>query len=170
MCYTPYIYPGGVTMSNLTRRKAVKLTAKEKKEIEKILRSKQVELRVYKRARVLDLTLSGHTHAQVALQAGVCESTSKKICARYRKGGLQEALYDRPRPGQPIKFTDKQKQRTIAMICSAPPKGRNRWTIQLIVKELKRRRITEGISRYSVWLLMKKHKLKPWREKNVVYR
>lgn len=156
-------------MLELTGQKAIKLKAKEKKEIEKILKSKQPVLRVYKRARVLYLVSSGYTQAKAAFQAGVCESTSAKICARYRKGGLGEALYDRPRSGQPIKFTEKQKQRTIAMICSAPPKGQNRWTIQMIVRELKRRKITK-VSRYSVWLLMKKHKLKPWREKNVVYR
>ena len=157
-------------MSNLTGQKTIKLTTKEKKEIEKILKSKQPVLRIYKRARVLDLVSSGYTQAQAALQAGVCESTSKKICAKYKNGNLQEALYDRPRSGQPRKFTDKQKQRTVAMICSAPPKGRSRWTIRLIVEELKRRKIKEDISRYSVWLLMKNHKLKPWREKNVVYR
>jgi len=156
-------------MSNLTGRKTIILTAKEKKEIVKILKSKQPVLRVYKRAKVLHLVSSGYTQAKAALPAGVCESTGKKICARYRNKGIKEALYDRPRSGQPIKFTDKQKQRAIAMICSAPPKGRSRWTIEMIVKELKRRKITR-ISRYSVWLLMKNHNLKPWREKNVVYR
>ena len=156
-------------MSHLTGRKTINLTAKEKKGIEKILKSKQPVLRVYKRARVLYLVSSGYTQAKAALQAGVCESTSKKICARYRNKGIEEALYDRPRSGQPIKFTDKQKQRAIAMICSAPPKGRSRWTIQMIVKELRRRKITK-VSRYSVWLLMNNHKLKPWREKNVVHR
>ena len=156
-------------MPKLSGQKTIKLTAKEKKEVEKILKSKQPVLRVYKRARVLHLVSSGYTQAKAALQAGVCESTGQKICARYRKGSLEEALYDRPRSGQPIKFTDKQKQRAIAMICSSPPTGQNRWTIQMIVKELKKRKITK-ISRYSVWLLMKNHKLKPWREKNVVYR
>ena len=156
-------------MSNLTRRESIKLTSKEKEEIEKVLRSKQPVLRVYKRAKVLALIFSGHTHAQASFQSGVCESTSKKIYARYKKGGLKEAMYDRFRSGQPIKFTDKQKQTAIAMICSAPPKGQSRWTIQMIVKELKRRKITI-VSSYSVWLLMRRHKLKPWREKNVVYR
>jgi len=157
-------------MQKLSGQKPVKLTAREKQEVEKILKSKQPVLRVYKRARVLHLVSSGQTQTKAALQAGVCQSTGQKICARYRKGSLEEALYDRPRSGQPIKFTDKQKQRAIAMICSAPPKGQSRWTIRMIVKELKRRKITREISSYSVWLLMKNHKLKPWREKNVVYR
>lgn len=169
ICYINFIQQGGVIMSRLTGRKIIRLTAEEKKQIQKILKSKQPVLRIYKRARVLYLISSGYTQAQAALQAGVCKSTSIKICARYRRGSLEEALYDRPRPGQPKKFTDKQKQRAIAMICSDPPKGQSRWTTKMIVKELTRRKIAR-VSRYSVWLLMKNHKLKPWREKNVVYR
>ena len=157
-------------MSNFTGRKTIKLTAKEKKEIEKILKSKQPVLRVYKRARVLDLISSGYTQAQAALQAGVCISTSIKICARYRKGNLEKALYDRSRSGRPGKFTDKQKEKMVAMICSKPPNGCHRWTVRVIAEESKRRGVTDRISRESVRLILQSHKLKPWREKNVVHR
>ena len=56
-------------MSHLTGRKTINLTAKEKKGIEKILKSKQPVLRVYKRAKVLYLVSSGYTQAKAALQA-----------------------------------------------------------------------------------------------------
>ena len=157
-------------MKGLTGQKTIKLTAKEKKEIEKILKSKQPALRVYKRARVLSLISLGYTQAEAALQSGVCKSTSTKICARYRTAGLEEALYDRPRSGQPRKFTDKQTERMVAMVCSKPPKGHNRWTVRVIAEESKRRGLTSQISRESVRLILQSHKLKPWREKNVVYR
>ena len=157
-------------MSNLTGRKTIKLTAKEKKEIEKILKSKQPVLRVYKRARVLHLVSSGHSQAKAALLSGVSVSTSARTCLKYKKGGLKEALYDQARCGCPGKFTTRQKQRAVAMICSSPPKGFPRWTIRLVAEELRRRKITSKISRNTVWLLMQSHKLKPWREKNVVYR
>ena len=140
-------------MKDLTRRKSIKLTIKEKKEIKKILKSREVVTRVYKRARVLYLVSSGQPQTKAALQSGFCGSTGKKISARYKRGGLEGALYDRPRSGQPRRFTDKQKQEAIAMICSEPPKGHNRWTVRMIVKELKRRKITEGISRY--WYALK---------------
>ena len=157
-------------MSNLTGRKTVNLTTKEKKEIKKILKSKQPALRVYKRARVLNLISSGYTQAQAASKAAVCLSTSIKICARYRKGGLEEALYDRSRSGQPGKFTDKQKEKMVAMICSKPPKGYNRWTVRVVAEESIRRGLTSQISRETIRLILQSHKLKPWREKNVVYR
>lgn len=159
-------------MSGLTGRKTIRLTRKDKKEIGRILRSKEVVLREYKRARILDLVCSGYSHAEAALQVGVCVSTSRNICKRYMCGGLEEALYDRPRSGQPKKFTDKQKQRVVAMVCSSPPKGISRWTVRVIAEETKRRKIVdkEGISYETVRLILQSHELKPWREKNVVYR
>ena len=157
-------------MQGLTRQKSIKLTIKDKKEIDKLLRSKSLRLRVYKRARVLHLVSSGHTQAKAALLSGVSVSTSARTCLKYKKGGLKEALYDQARSGCPGKFTTRQKQRAVAMICSSPPKGFSRWTIRLVAKELRRRKITSKISRNTVWLLMQSHKLKPWREKNVVYR
>jgi len=82
---------------------------------------------------------------------------------------LEEALCDRPRSGQPGKFTDKQKEKIVAMVCSRPPNGCNRWTVRIIAEESKRRGLTSRISRESVRLILQSHQLKPWREKNVVY-
>ena len=127
-------------------------------------------VRVYKRAMFLELVSSGQTQTQSAFQVGICESTGRKICARYRKEGLKEALYDRPRSGQPRKITDKQKEKIVAMVCSRPPKGYARWTVRVIAEETRRRGITTEIGRESVRLLLQSHKLKPWREKNVVHR
>ena len=157
-------------MEDLTGRKAIQLKPKDKKEIDKLLRSKSLRLRVYKRARVLHLVSSGHTQAKAALLSGVSVSTSARTCLKYKKEGLEEALYDQARSGRPDKLTTSQKQRVVALICSCPPKGFPRWTIRLVAKELRRRKITPKISRNTVWLLMQSHKLKPWREKNVVYR
>ena len=157
-------------MSRLTGRKTIVLKSRDKKELGRILRSKQVELRVYKRARVLKLVSEGYCQSKAAVLADVSESTSKRVCLRYREKGL-EAVYDSPRCGSPKKFTTKQKQRAVAMVCSFPPKGVSRWTIRVIAEELRRRRIVDkSISRETVRLLLQDHKLKPWREKNVVCR
>ena len=153
-------------MSNLTGQKTIKLTAKEKKEMEKILKSKKVITRVYKRARILKLVSSGYSVSEAASSVGLHRSTSWRICTNYMKHGLERALYDCPRSGAPEKFTDKQKQRAVAMICSPAPKGLSRWTIRVIAEELKKRKIvSSGVSPATVRLWMQSHKLKPWREK-----
>jgi hypothetical protein len=63
---------------------------------------------------------------------------------------------------------DSQKQRIIAMVCSAPPEGRARWTVRLVAQEAVKRRLAPRVGRETIRLLLLDHDLKPWREKNVV--
>ncbi len=41
----------------------------------------------------------------------------------YLQDGLQPALKDKPRPGQPTKYKPKQQAEIIALACSDPPRG-----------------------------------------------
>jgi len=60
---------------------------------------------------------------------------------RYQAGGLESALYDKQRPGAAGVLDDSQKQRIIAMVCSAPPEGRARWAVRLVAQEAVKRRL-----------------------------
>ena len=52
------------------------------------------------------------------------------------------------------------------MVCSDPPKGYYRWTLDLIVEESQKRDLTEeSISREQVRIILQEHDLKPWQEK-----
>ena len=53
--------------------------------------------------------------------------------AVYRQGGLEYALHDEARPGQPRKYQTDEEAEVVALACScsAPPGGRKRWTIRL---------------------------------------
>jgi len=42
---------------------------------------------------------------------------------RYREGGLEAALYDKPRPGTKPKITGEVEAHLIALVCSDPPEG-----------------------------------------------
>jgi len=78
----------------------------------------------------------------------------------HQQGGLERALYERPRPGK--------RQRIIALACSQPPEGRARWTVRLLAEESVKRKLVPGIGRETIRVLLESHDLKPWREKNVV--
>jgi hypothetical protein len=43
-----------------------------------------------------------------------------------------------------------------------------RWSLSLLVREVKRRGIVASISDETIRVLLAAHDLKPWREKNVV--
>jgi len=87
---------------------------------------------------------------------------------RFRQGGLERALYERPRPGKAALLDAQQRQRIVALVCSPPPEGRARWTVRLLTEEVVKRKLVPRVGRETMRVLLESHDLKPWREKNVV--
>jgi putative transposase len=94
----------------------------------------------------------------------------RSIAHRYEEGGLDRALYEKPRPGAVPLLSLAEKQRIVAMVCSDPPAGRARWTVRLIAEEAVKRKLVPRAGRETIRILLQDHELKPWREKNVVVR
>lgn len=74
----------------------------------------------------------------------------------YRKGGLAQALYDDPRPGQPRKYRTSQEAEVVSLACSAPPQGRKRWTLVLLTQAARQRPALGQINRESIRMMLKK--------------
>ena len=108
--------------------------------------------------------------SQVAQTVGFTPHAIRQIAKRYRTGGLARALFERPRPGAAEVLTVSDKQRIIAMVCSAPPVGAARWTVRLVAEEAVKRKVVPRVGRETIRILLRSHDLKPWREKNVVHR
>jgi len=88
------------------------------------------------RAQVLLQCGKGEYAVTIAHRLGLCVDTVHCVLERYEEGGLERALFDLPRPGQPRRFTDQQIQRITALACSSPPEGCARWTIDLLKQEI----------------------------------
>ena len=99
---------------------------------------------------------------------GAGEATVRRTRQKYERGGVEAALFDAERPGQPRAISDRQATEVIAMVCGSPPAGRARWTIELIWQEARRRGLVGDVSTEPIRLLLRDHGMKPWREKNVV--
>ena len=65
-------------------------------------------------------------------------STIWRIKHNYNVRGLDHALNDRDRPGAPIKYDEKVEAEIIALACSECPKGKLRWTIELLTHNAKK--------------------------------
>ena len=152
------------------RKLVVKLSKAEERELAELLRAGVQAVRVVKRAQSLRLLAAGQTASEVGKNVGLSAKGVRDIGFRYREKGLEEALYDRPGSGHPVRIQAAEKQRIIAMVCSDPPEGQARWTVRLITQEAVKRKLVSQIGRESVRLLLQSHDLKPWREKNVVHR
>ncbi len=125
--------------------------------------------RVLNRARILLKLNEGYGDTPIARETFVCAKTVGRIRARYEAGGLERALFDLPRPGQPPIITDKVEAHLVAIVCSDPPKGRTRWTLELLRDELISSKQVKRISSVAILKRLQKRGLKPWVEKNVVH-
>ena len=51
------------------------------------------------------------------------------------------------------------------MVCSDPPEGFDRWTLELIRDKVIENKIVDSISKEKVRIILKEHDLKPWQQK-----
>lgn len=152
------------------RRLGVALGSRDRERVRALLRKGELSARVLRRAEILQMLDKGWTQGQIADALGISPTTVQRIGRRYMEEGLESALEERPRPGKARLLTSKQEARIIAMVCSNPPRGRARWSVRLIAEEAMRRRLVPTVGRETIRVLLKTHRLKPWREKNVVRR
>lgn len=148
----------------------IRLTAKDKAKLALIMRKGNINARVLNRAHVLRQLARGDSPPMIAENLGIAANTVRNVALRFQEYGLEDALFERPRPGQKPLLNTRQKQRIIAMVCADPPIGHARWTLHLIIEEARKAEIVASISHETVRRLLQEHDLKPWREKNVVHR
>jgi homeodomain-containing protein len=129
---------------------------------------KALTARVWRRIRVLLLLDGGHAVRATAIAVGGYPREISRVGKRYLRGGLQHALTEDPRPKPAPKLDSGQEAAVVALVCGPPPDGRSRWTLRLLAEETSRRRIVEKIGHETIRMVLARHDLKPWREKNVV--
>ena len=149
-------------------RVCVQLRKRDRKQIAGMLNRGWESSRVLRRAWILRQLDQGQTAAQVASNVGVASKTVRAIARRYEEEGLEEALYEKARPGKQRRLDAGQSQRIIAMVCSQPPEGRARWSVRLIAQEAVKRKLVPRVGRETIRILLQSHDLKPWREKKLV--
>ena len=146
----------------------IEVTQKDQKELAELLRGGVQQVRVVLRALALQQLAQGASAPRISRVVPLTPQAIRKVAHRYLAGGLELALYERPRPGASAVLDDSQKQRIIAMVCSHPPEGRARWTVRLVAQEAVKRKLVPRVGRETIRILLLDHDLKPWREKNVV--
>ena len=147
---------------------SIEVKPKDQNELMSLLSGGVQQVRVVLRALALLQLAKGASAPQISEVVPLTPQAIRKVGHRYRKGGLEPALYEKQRPGAAAVLDDSQKQRIIAMVCSDPPEGRGRWTVRLVAEEAVKRRLVPRVGRETIRILLLDHDLKPWREKNVV--
>jgi transposase len=111
------------------------------------------------RARALLLMDAGKSCDEVCAAVEMERQRYYKIKRRYFEGGLEAALRERPRSGQPPKITERLEAYVTAIACSDAPEGSCRWTLSMIGDKLVELDYVESISRETVRKVLKKANL-----------
>lgn len=148
--------------------RVLKLRTGDKARIAKFEVGKMTQ-RNWLRLQALKLLALGRCVDEVARGLGTYPRVVRRVRDEYLREGIEAALNDKPRPNRKqAKLDDGQAAKVVSIACSAPPVGRARWTAQLIAEEATRKGVAPKVTAKDVLKVMKRHALKPWREKNVV--
>ena len=139
----------------------LKLTSKEIIFLREYKKTEHRSLREYNRANILLLLHKRKKESDIADFSGVERTTIWRTKQKYLEDGLKEALEEKKRSGQPVKYNDHQKAEIIATACSNAPEGRSRWTLKLLTTTLKKRDGLSSINRESIRLMLKKTNVSP---------
>ena len=113
------------------------------------------------RARALLAMSSGKDAAAVEAEVGISTTQYYRLKGRYLAGGLEEALEERPRSGQPPKVTPALEARITSLACSDLPTGAARWTLSLLNETLVSLDYGPAVSKETIRKVLKKANLSP---------
>ncbi len=145
-------------------RYRVELSQTERHELKTLLSGGKHASRKLKRAQILLAADTGAGDEEIARSVGVGGSTVYRTKRRFVLGNLEAALSEEPRPGADRKLSGKEEALLVATACSSPPKGRARWTLELLADEMVRLTEHDDISRETVRRRLAENELKPWRK------
>lgn len=136
----------------------VQLSEQERVRLQKIVRSGKDKARKITRSRILLLAdgPNGKTDQEIAYALNVCLATIFYVRRRYATEGLERAIGEGARPGQPPKFKGRAAAKITAIACSTPPDGQARWSLRLLADRAVELKIVDSISHQSISNILKK--------------
>ena len=146
-------------------RYRVELNEGERAELTAMLSGGKHAARKLKRAQILLAAGAGISDEAIASSVSVGGSTVYRTKRRFVEGNLELALSEEARPGAARKLSGKETALLVATVCSSPPPGRKRWTLDLLAGEMVQLTEHEGLSRETVRRRLAEDDLKPWLRK-----
>lgn len=146
----------------------VTLSEEEREELQQLIATGHAPARKLMHARILlkaDSSESGPgwSDQRIAEALEVSIATIERVRQRLVEENLVGALNrHRGATGRQRKLDGEQEAYLIALVCSRPQEGQQRWTLQMVADKLVELQIVESISRETVRQVLQTNELKPW--------
>ena len=143
------------------RQTELHLTDEDRSVVDEI-RSKGVhQSREVNRAHILSALDRGVPEAQIMAVLGIGRTAVWRTRAAYLQGGVALAVFDVARAGRPRQYGTDDEARVAALACSAPPAGRQRWTMVELERAARLEPGLGKVSRETVRRMLKKTNSSP---------
>ena len=138
------------------RQTELQLTEEDRSVLEGIRSKGLHQSRQINRAHVLCALDRGVPEAQIMGVLGMGRTAVWRTRAAYLQGGVDLAVFDVARTGRPRQYDTDDEARVTALACSAPPAGRQRWTMVELERAARQESGMGGVSRETVRRMLKK--------------
>lgn len=147
----------------MPRKKAIRLSRKARQKLLKVATVGVNNARVIVRAQILLKVADGWTDERIAEAFNVGSSTVRRLRLKSAAHGLESALEEAPRSGQPRELSASEEQLLVALACSKPPAGYARWTVRLLASEAIERDMIHKVVPETVRQVLQKTQSNPGR-------
>ena len=138
------------------RQTELNLSEEDRSIVEGIRSKGSHQAREVNRAHVLSCLDRGVPETQIMAVLGIGRTVVWRTRGAYLQGGLDLALFDVERSGRPRQYDTNAEARVTALACSAPPAGRQRWTMMELERAARQEPGLECVSRETVRRMLKK--------------
>jgi transposase len=139
----------------------VSLTEEQRATLKALITRGEAAARALTRARILlkadpNHADGGWSDREISAALETSRPTVERVRQRFVEEGLA-AVYPRPRLTTPERRLDGEKEaHLVALACSAPPPGRQRWSLRLLASGLIEREVVDTVSHETVRQTLKK--------------
>ena len=138
------------------RQTPLSLRFEDRSVIEEIRSKGLHQAREVNRAHVLSCLDRGISEAQIVAVLGIGRTAVWRARCAYLQGGVELAVFDVERSGRPCRYDTNAQAHVTALACSAPPKGRQRWTMVELERAARQEPGMDTVSRETVRRMLKK--------------
>ncbi len=105
----------------MSKKYIINLSIDQIEQLEQLSNKGKISVRKYKRIQVILMSNAGYKDEEIATTLKISVDTVERVRKKFVLLGLEEALNEKPRPGQPKKLVGQEEAFLIATACSDPP-------------------------------------------------
>ena len=128
------------------------LTDEERKYLKSLTKTRTIQAQVVDRARILLYKADGVSFDEIAVRLNISKRTVRLCVSKYNKGGIDAALFDKPRSGRPPEISDDAKTWIIHIACQRPAElgySQELWTLKNLHAHIQKNAEEAGFPRLA---------------------